>query len=81
MAFFDDEDDPFGDECGDFNPPYDPFGDDTIVPVQLPAHKTQTVPPLFPSCTTANDRLEQHALHAIFLAGSASEVICAGWVE
>ena len=75
MAFFDDEDDPFGDECGDFNPPYDPFGDDTIVPVQSPAHATQTLPPLFPSGTTANHRLEQHALHAILLDGSASEVI------
>ena len=78
MAFFDDDDDPFGDEFGDFNPPFDPFGDNTIVPVQSPARTTQTPAPLFPLGTTPDDRLEQHALHAIVVDGGVAEVICDG---
>jgi len=78
MAFFDDDDDPFGDEFGDFNPPFDPFGDNDIVPVQSPARTTQTTAPVFPLGTTPDDRLEQHALHAICLDGCAAEVVWDG---
>ena len=78
MAFFDDDDDPFGDEFGGFNPPFDPFGDNEIVPVQSPARTTRTAAAIIPLGTAATDRLEQHALHAILLDGGAAEVICDG---
>ena len=78
MVLFDDGDDPFGDEFGDDNPPFDPFGDDDIVLVQSPARTTQTAAAIIPLGTAATDRLEQHALHAIFLDGDASEVVWDG---
>ena len=78
MAFLDDEDDPFADDLGDFNPPFDPFGDDKIVCKKSPARTTKTPASSFPLGTTPDDRLEQHALHAICLDGGAAEVICDG---
>ena len=78
MAFFDEDDDPFNDEECDYNPPFDPFGDDHIVPVQSPARTAQTAAALIPLGTAATDLLEQHALHAIFLAGDVSEVVWDG---
>ena len=78
MSFFDEADDPFNDEYGEYNPPFDPFGDDEIVPVQSPARTAHTVAALIPLGTAATDLLEQHALHAIFLAGDASEVVWDG---
>ena len=73
MSLFDDEDDPFGDKFGDFNPPFDPFGDNDIVPVQSPVRTTQTTAPVFPLVTTPDDRLGQHALHSIFVDGGDAE--------
>ena len=67
MSLFDEEDDPFGEDFDD-NPPFDPFGDDDIVPVQSPARSTRTAAAIIPLGTAATDRLEQHALHA-FLFG------------
>ena len=74
-AFFDDGDDPFNDEQGEYNPPFDPFGDDEMVLVQSPARTTHIPAAAFiPLGTAATDLVEQHALHAIFLAEDASEV-------
>ena len=67
MAFVDEEDDPFGDEFGDYNPPFDPFGDDDIVLVQSPGRTTRIDVAILPLGTSAIDRLEQHVLHAIFV--------------
>ena len=78
MLSFDDEDDPFGDDLDDYNPPFDPFGDNKIVCVQSPARTTQTTAPVTPPGTTPDDRLEQHALHAICLDGGAAQVMWDG---
>ena len=78
MAFFDDGDDPFNDDDPAVVAPFDPYGDDQIVLVQSPARTAQTAAALIPLGTAATDLLEQHALHAIFLAGDVAEVVWDG---
>ena len=68
------EDDPFGDQHDDWDPPPAPVTISTIITVQSAIDPIPTIASALARDMPADDKVEQHVLHSIFADGVASEV-------